>query len=135
MPSFPAAAWCSLALGIVGATVMPHVVYLHSALTEVARVACRDDAERRSCSGSSALDVIIALGARRAVNLAMLFVAAAVFHARRSGADVDCRGRLHGPEPPASAAAQRWRSAGRPARVGAVLLQRRHHATGQVVMQ
>jgi len=72
-----------LAVGIVGATVMPHVVYLHSALTK-ARVSCRDDSERRELLRFQRLDVVVALGAAGLVNLAMLFVAAALFG--RSGA-------------------------------------------------
>jgi len=73
--------------GIVGATVMPHAVYLHSALTK-SRVACRDDAERRELLGFARLDVVVALGAAGVINLAMLFVAAALFHrAGPAGAD------------------------------------------------
>jgi manganese transport protein len=71
-----------LVTGIIGATVMPHAVYLHSALTK-SRVSCRDDAERRELLGFARLDVIVALGAAGVINLAMLFVAAALFH--RSG--------------------------------------------------
>ncbi len=66
-----------LAVGIIGATVMPHVVYLHSALTK-GRVACRDDSERRELLRFQRLDVLVALGAAGLVNLAMLFVAAAL---------------------------------------------------------
>jgi manganese transport protein len=71
-----------LAVGIIGATVMPHVVYLHSALTK-SRVPCRDDAERRRLLSFQRLDVAIALGGAGLVNLAMLCVAAALSH--RSG--------------------------------------------------
>jgi len=71
-----------LIVGIIGATVMPHVVYLHSALTK-SRTACRDDAERRRLVRFQRLDVVIALGAAGLVNLAMLFVAASLAH--RSG--------------------------------------------------
>ena len=71
-----------LVAGIIGATVMPHVVYLHSALTK-SRIACRDDAERREVLRFQRLDVVLALGAAGAINLAMLFVAAALF--RRAG--------------------------------------------------
>ena len=67
-----------LASGIIGATVMPHVIYLHSALTK-SRVACTDDAERRELLRFQRLDVVVALGAAGLINLAMLFVAAAVF--------------------------------------------------------
>jgi manganese transport protein len=68
-----------LSVGIIGATVMPHVVYLHSALTK-SRVLCRTDAERRRMLRFQRLDVVIALGAAGLVNLAMLFVAAALAH-------------------------------------------------------
>jgi manganese transport protein len=67
-----------LAVGIIGATVMPHVVYLHSALTK-GRVSCQDDAERRQLLRVQRIDVLVALGAAGLVNLAMLFVAAALF--------------------------------------------------------
>jgi manganese transport protein len=76
-----------LAAGIIGATVMPHVVYLHSALTK-SRVSCRDDAERRELLRFQRLDVIIGLGAAGLINLAMLFVAASLFNrAGRAGVD------------------------------------------------
>jgi manganese transport protein len=68
-----------LVSGIIGATVMPHVVYLHSALTK-SRVTCGDDAERRELVRFQRLDVVIALGVAGLVNLAMLFVAASVFN-------------------------------------------------------
>jgi manganese transport protein len=72
-----------LVAGIVGATVMPHAVYLHSALTK-SRVACADDGERRVLMRFQRLGVLVALGAAGVVNLAMLFVAASLF--RRTGA-------------------------------------------------
>jgi manganese transport protein len=78
VPHFGGSQYLLLAVGIVGATVMPHVVYLHSALTK-SRVSCRDDAERRELLGFQRLDVFIALGAAGLVNLAMLVVAAALF--------------------------------------------------------
>lgn len=67
-----------LVAGIIGATVMPHVVYLHSALTK-SRVHCSNDTERRELLRFQRLDVLIALGAAGLINLAMLFVAAALF--------------------------------------------------------
>ena len=85
VPHLGGSASMLLAVGIVGATVMPHVVYLHSALTK-ARVTCRDDAERRELLRFQRVDVLIALGAAGLVNLAMLVVAAALFaHSGRSG--------------------------------------------------
>jgi manganese transport protein len=76
-----------LVAGIIGATVMPHVVYLHSALTK-SRVSCRDDAERRELLRFQRLDVIVGLGAAGFINLSMLVVAASLFsHAGRSDID------------------------------------------------
>jgi manganese transport protein len=68
-----------LAVGIVGATVMPHVIYLHSALT-TGRMAYRNDGERRRVLRFERLDVIVALGLAGIVNMAMLAVAAKLFH-------------------------------------------------------
>ncbi len=68
-----------LAVGIVGATVMPHVIYLHSALTKE-RVQPRDDAERTKVLRFVRTDVIIALGLAGLINLAMLAAAAKLFH-------------------------------------------------------
>jgi len=68
-----------LAVGIIGATVMPHVIYLHSALTQ-RRVPCRDDQEKREVLRFQRLDVIIAMSLAGLINLSMLFVAAALFN-------------------------------------------------------
>jgi manganese transport protein len=68
-----------LAVGIVGATVMPHVIYLHSALTK-GRMPLRDDTERRRVLRFERVDVIVALGLAGLINLAMLAAAAKLFH-------------------------------------------------------
>src|SRR5207302_7203183 len=68
-----------LAVGIIGATVMPHAIYLHSALTN-GRVPTRNDAERKRVLRFERLDVLIALGLAGVINLAMLAVAAKLFH-------------------------------------------------------
>jgi manganese transport protein len=68
-----------LAVGIVGATVMPHVIYLHSALTK-SRVEMRNDAERRRVLRYQRVDVIVALSLAGLINLAMLAVAAKLLH-------------------------------------------------------
>jgi manganese transport protein len=81
-----------LVAGIIGATVMPHVVYLHSALTK-GRVSVSDDAERRQLMRFQRIDVIVALGAAGLINLAMLFVAAALF-SRGGGAGGAALGSL-----------------------------------------
>jgi manganese transport protein len=68
-----------LAVAIIGATVMPHAIYLHSALTQD-RVPCRDDHERSRVLRFERTDVIVALGLAGLVNMAMLAVAARLFH-------------------------------------------------------
>ncbi len=68
-----------LAAGILGATVMPHVIYVHSALTSD-RIRPVDEAERRALFCGQRTDVLVALAAAGTVNLAMLLIAAASFH-------------------------------------------------------
>ncbi len=68
-----------VAVGIIGATVMPHVIYLHSALTQ-RRVDLRNDGERRQVLRFERLDILIALGLAGVINLAMLAVFAKLFH-------------------------------------------------------
>jgi manganese transport protein len=79
VPSLPGADGALLAAGIIGATVMPHVIYLHSALTK-SRVQCRDDGERRELLRFQRIDVIVGLGAAGLINLSMLWVAASLFN-------------------------------------------------------
>jgi manganese transport protein len=68
-----------LATGIIGATVMPHVVYLHSALTQ-RRIVGRDDRERRRILRFERIDVVIAMALAGVVNVAMMVMAASLFH-------------------------------------------------------
>jgi manganese transport protein len=68
-----------VAVGIIGATVMPHAIYLHSALTKN-RMPMRDDGERRRVLRFERLDIVIALTCAGLVNMAMLAVAAKLFH-------------------------------------------------------
>jgi manganese transport protein len=68
-----------LAAGILGATVMPHAIYLHSALAK-SRSPGRGDQERRRALKFARLDVLAALGLAGLVNMAMLAVAARAFH-------------------------------------------------------
>jgi manganese transport protein len=68
-----------LAVGIIGATVMPHVIYLHSALMN-GRTPVRNDRERSRVLKYERVDVIVALGLAGLVNMAMLAVAAKLFH-------------------------------------------------------
>jgi len=76
-----------LAVGIIGATVMPHVIYLHSALTQ-RRIPGRDEGEKRQLLRFQRLDVIIAMSVAGMINLSMLFVAAALFN-KTGHTDVD----------------------------------------------
>ncbi len=79
VPGLHGNAFIYLAVGIVGATVMPHVIYLHSALTN-RRMALRNDRERSRVLRFARTDVIIALALAGIVNMAMLAVAAKLFH-------------------------------------------------------
>jgi manganese transport protein len=79
VPGFAGTESILLATGIIGATVMPHVVYLHSALTQ-RRIVGRDTAEKKKILGFEKVDVVIALSLAGLVNLSMMIVAAALFH-------------------------------------------------------
>jgi len=79
IPGFKGTDSILLAVGIIGATVMPHVVYLHSALTQN-RVKAEDDDERRELLRFQKLDVVIALTVAGIINMTMLVVAAGLFH-------------------------------------------------------
>jgi len=70
-----------LAVGIIGATVMPHVIYLHSSLTQK-RIIGANAAARGKIFRFEIVDITIAMGIAGVINLAMLATAAAVFHAR-----------------------------------------------------
>jgi len=87
-----------LAVSIVGATVMPHVIYLHSALVQ-GRVSGEGDAalssdSRRRVFRFEIIDVLCAMGLAGVINLAMLATAAAVFFTRGDTAAGDDLGRV-----------------------------------------
>ena len=69
----------TLAVGIVGATVMPHAIYLHSGLTQ-ARLPFANARERRTALIMSNREVLLALGVAGLVNMAMVAMAAVAFH-------------------------------------------------------
>jgi manganese transport protein len=69
----------TLAVGIVGATVMPHAIYLHSGLVQ-SRAPVKNDAGRRLLLRYSNIEVVAALSLAGLVNLAMVVVAAGAFH-------------------------------------------------------
>ena len=80
IPGFAGTESVLLATGILGATVMPHVIYLHSALTQD-RFQPRDDKEKRALLRFQRVDVSIAMGLAGLVNMSMLIIAASLFHA------------------------------------------------------
>ena len=84
VPKFDGSESVLLGAGILGATVMPHVIYLHSALTQ-RRVVGATDLEQRKIFNFERWDVIIAMGVAGIVNVAMLTLAAAVFHGHAIG--------------------------------------------------
>jgi manganese transport protein len=69
-----------LAVGIIGATVMPHAIYLHSGLTQ-ARVPVNDDSDRRKVLRFSNREVVVALTIAGLINIAMVMMASGAFHA------------------------------------------------------
>jgi manganese transport protein len=78
VPRFDGSESVLIAAGILGATVMPHVVYLHSALTQN-RIVGRNESEKRRIQRFERIDVIIAMTIAGFVNMSMLAIAAAVF--------------------------------------------------------
>ena len=78
-PEIPDAAALAIAVGIIGATVMPHALYLHSGLTQH-RVAVKNETERRRVLRYSNIEVVAALAVAGVVNMAMVMMAAGAFH-------------------------------------------------------
>jgi manganese transport protein len=79
IPGFAGTDSLLLATGILGATVMPHVIYLHSALTQ-RRIPANDDADRRRILSFQRVDVLMAMGVAGIINMSMLVIAASLFH-------------------------------------------------------
>jgi len=79
VPQFSGAESVLLASGILGATVMPHAIFLHSALTQ-GRIVVRDKARLQGLYRFEIIDVVIAMGIASFVNAAMLIMAAATFY-------------------------------------------------------
>jgi manganese transport protein len=78
VPMFRGTESVLLATGILGATVMPHVVFLHSALMQ-GRIVVRDPAQLKRLFRFECVDVTLAMGVAGLVNMAMLIMAAATF--------------------------------------------------------
>ncbi|WCB93230.1 Divalent metal cation transporter MntH [Baekduia alba] len=93
VPHFDGSDSILLATGILGATVMPHVIYLHSALTQN-RVVPRDDDERRLLLRFNRVDVTIAMTVAGLINMSMLIIAASLFYTS-GGSDVDTIEKAH----------------------------------------
>ncbi len=89
-PQFAGTESVLLAAGILGATVMPHVIYLHSALTQ-RRIPTDSDEERLRLFRFERIDVIIAMAIAGVVNMSMVIMAAGIFHSRglTEVADID----------------------------------------------
>ena len=81
IPGFAGRESVLLAVGILGATVMPHVIYLHSALTQHRIVGATEQAKRQIARYETT-DAVIAMALAGAVNISMLVIAAATFHSR-----------------------------------------------------
>jgi manganese transport protein len=79
IPGFAGTDSVLLATGILGATVMPHVIYLHSALTQK-RIPANSDPERKRLLRFQRIDVTMAMGLAGLVNMSMLVIAASLFH-------------------------------------------------------
>jgi len=78
-PSLPDARAVTIAVGIIGATVMPHALFLHSGLTQ-SRGLAHSDADRAKLLRFSNIEVMIALTIAGLVNMAMVIMASAAFH-------------------------------------------------------
>jgi manganese transport protein len=94
VPHFDGSDSVLLATGILGATVMPHVIYLHSALTQ-GRSRPADEAERRTLLRFNRIDVSIAMGIAGLINMSMLVIAASLFHGGVGEVDT-IEGAYHG---------------------------------------
>lgn len=79
VPQFYGSQSILLAAGVLGATVMPHVIFLHSSLTQ-GRIVTHDAGQLRRLYRFELLDVVIAMGLAGIINLAMMMMAASTFH-------------------------------------------------------
>jgi manganese transport protein len=94
IPDLSGVGTVGLAVGIIGATVMPHVVYLHSALQKN-RIRPKNKAEMRTLLKYNRIDCFIGLGIAGVINLSMLCIAAALFNVPGLS-DIDDLINIHG---------------------------------------
>jgi manganese transport protein len=83
-PGFRRAGMAYVAIGIIGATVMPHNLYLHSALVQSRKLPLDDDAHVRTAIRFNTIDATLALSIAFLVNAAILVLAAITFYGRES---------------------------------------------------
>jgi manganese transport protein len=81
VPQFSGTESILLATGILGATVMPHAIFLHSALMQ-GRIVVKEPAQLRRLFRFEIIDVLVAMGLASLINAAMLIMAAATFFQR-----------------------------------------------------
>jgi manganese transport protein len=79
-PTLPDSNALTISVGIIGATVMPHVLFLHSGLTQN-RAQPRNERERAKLLTFSNIEVAVALGVAGLINMAMVIMASSAFHA------------------------------------------------------
>jgi manganese transport protein len=106
VPQFAGKESVLLATGILGATVMPHVIFLHSALTQN-RIVTHDADKMRRLFRFEIIDVTIAMGLAGLINAAMLMMAAATFH-RHGLTDVGTIQEAHRTLEPLLGSAASW---------------------------
>ncbi|MEJ2349800.1 MAG: Nramp family divalent metal transporter, partial [Anaerolineales bacterium] len=106
VPEFSGPESVLLATGILGATVMPHVIFLHSALTQE-RIVTRHPDQMRRLFRFEIIDVVIAMGLAGLINAAMLMMAAATFH-RHGLTDVGTIEEAHRTLQPLLGSAASW---------------------------
>ncbi|MEI8094220.1 MAG: Nramp family divalent metal transporter [Spirochaetales bacterium] len=89
VPGFQEPGMLYIAVGILGATVMPHVIYLHSALTQN-RIPSRGPADTRKMLNFTKVEIVFALGIAGLINMAMLAAASAAFFGKgmQNGGDL-----------------------------------------------
>ena len=83
VPQLPDAQALTISVGIIGATVMPHAIFLHSGLTQH-RTHAKNQGERRRLLKFSNIEVVVALAVAGLVNIAMVIMASSAFHAGHS---------------------------------------------------
>jgi manganese transport protein len=92
VPSLPGGGALLISLGILGATVMPHNLYLHSSIVQT-RAHGRGPADLKAAIGHNTVDTVVALGSAFFVNAAILVLAASVFW--KAGIQVDDLRQAH----------------------------------------